>query len=58
MKESAVATLVALICITWLESIALLLGINGIMMASTFMLIAGLAGYQGHKYIYARRRKR
>ena len=58
MKESAVITIIAILSLAWIESIALLVGINGQLLMIVLMVIGSLAGYQGHKFLYARKRRR
>ena len=45
LDKTAVITLVAIICITTLEAIALLKGVDGKLLAASFLVIGGLGGY-------------
>jgi len=42
-------TILAIICITILEIVAITQGVNGALLAGTIAVIAGLGGYQAHR---------
>jgi len=46
MEDSTIKALFAMGCITALETIALLSGINGVMLAGAVGALAGIAGYE------------
>lgn len=46
MEDSTIKALVAMGCITVLEGIALALGMDGAMLATVFILLGGIAGYE------------
>ncbi|MBA7536654.1 hypothetical protein ES705_28918 [subsurface metagenome] len=46
-----IATILAILCITALEVIALCNGINGALLAGSIAIIAGLGGYQAHRVV-------
>ena len=52
-----VVSLFAICCITALAIIALANGINGAVLASSFALIGGIAGYSGKKVREAKKAK-
>jgi len=58
MDDHTGLILAALICITVLEVVALLMGIDGVMLSSVLMLIAGLVGYKGSLIMSARKGKK
>ncbi len=45
MKAEHLVTLTAIICITFLEVVALLKGVDGQVLSTVFAVIAGLGGY-------------
>lgn len=47
MEDKTLITVVAMVCITILESIALLLNIDGTILSMVVAVISGLAGYTG-----------
>jgi hypothetical protein len=47
MKESTIMKIAAMVCITYLESLALIyLHIDGALLSSVVAVIAGIAGYE------------
>lgn len=46
MEDSTIKAIAAMFCITVLEAIALLSGINGLMLVSAIGALAGVAGYE------------
>ena len=58
MKEENIITLVAMACITGLESAALIAGIDGQAFALCVALVAGLAGFEIKSVIDARKIKK
>lgn len=46
MDDDTIKALVAMGCITVLEAIAIFSGIDGLMLATALMALAGIAGYE------------
>ena len=46
MIENTIKVVVAMICITALEMVAMSQGINGVMLSLTIAALAGLGGYE------------
>lgn len=46
MEDSTIKAVAAMFCITILEAIALLNGVNGLMLISAIGALAGVAGYE------------
>ena len=59
MRDKAIVTIVAIVCITILEAIALSKGIDGALFSLTLSVIGGLVGYKFKevKENYSRRRR-
>ena len=59
MKDKAIVTIVAIVCITVLEALALLKGIDGALFSLSLSVIGGLVGYKFKevKENYSRRRR-
>ena len=50
MEDATIKAIVAMGCITALEIAALVMGINGSVLALVVAALAGIAGYEIHKY--------
>lgn len=45
MEDNTLKVMCAIICITLLDGIALVMGVDGVVMSTTIAIIAGLAGF-------------
>ena len=58
MRDKAIVTIVAIICITILEALALLKGIDGAMLSLSFTAIGTIVGYKYKETVEKYRRRR
>ena len=54
MKDQAILTTIAIICVTWIYSLVLVLKIDGQYLLPIIAVIAGLGGYAITKYTQAK----